>query len=111
MDPAVIGRERIDNYMLSIPHQRPETEEDQEYMVGTMDSSWKSKGHLLDTSYKSIFKLKILNSFWVTSGVGWISDPYPQGPSGEGRYSVEQSVHSELQTRFWFACFCTLSIP
>lgn len=49
----MIGRQKIDNYLLSIPHQRPETEEDKQYMVGTLEDKFVSKGHLIDSSYLS----------------------------------------------------------
>ncbi|KAK8794116.1 hypothetical protein WA171_003242 [Blastocystis sp. BT1] len=45
--PVVIGRKKVDNYLLWIPHQSPVTTEDLKYTR----NRWKTKGHLIDTSY------------------------------------------------------------
>ena len=55
MDPLVIGREKIDNYLLSIPHQFPETEEDYKFMVGNLTDQHVSKGHLIDVTKRGTF--------------------------------------------------------
>ena len=54
--PVVIGRGKVDNYLLSIPHQYPETDEDKKYMVGTLDDKFVSKGHLISTTNNGMFK-------------------------------------------------------
>ena len=52
----MIGRGKVDNYLLSIPHQYPETDEDKKYMVGTLDDKFVSKGHLISTTNNGMFE-------------------------------------------------------
>lgn len=47
----VIGREKVDNYLLAVPQEEPVTEEDRVYTVGRDGKRWSSKGHLIDTTY------------------------------------------------------------
>lgn len=47
----VIGREKVDNYLLAVPHEEPLSEDDRMYTVSTNGERWNSKGHLIDTSY------------------------------------------------------------
>lgn len=68
MDDAVIGRIKIDNYLLSIPHERPESDEDKKYMIGTMEDRYKSKGHLIDvTNIGKYCGWVIISSTWNSS--------------------------------------------
>lgn len=48
--PVVIGRKKVDNYLLWIPHQTPTTEEDARYC----GKEWVTKGHLIDLTYGGV---------------------------------------------------------
>lgn len=43
----MIGRKKVDNYLMGIPHLPPVTKEDLKYTQG----KWNTKGHLIDSSY------------------------------------------------------------
>ena len=46
----VIGREKVDNYLMSIPQEEPVSEEDKAYTAAPNGWKWFTKGHLIDTS-------------------------------------------------------------
>lgn len=46
----VIGREKVDNYLMSIPQEEPVSEEDKAYTTARNGWKWFTKGHLIDTS-------------------------------------------------------------
>ena len=49
--PVVIGRLKVDNYLLSIPYEAPETPEDWKYAVDPQDGKRANKGQLINTSH------------------------------------------------------------
>ena len=51
--PVVIGRKKVDNYLMWIPHQTPTSEEDVRYC----GDKWTTKGHLIDLTYGGVSSL------------------------------------------------------
>lgn len=49
--PVVIGRLKVDNYLLSVPYEAPETPEDWKYAVDPKDGKRANKGNLINTSH------------------------------------------------------------
>lgn len=47
----MIGRMRVDNYLLSVPYERPKSAEDFKYVREHAGEKWNMKGHLIDTSH------------------------------------------------------------
>lgn len=47
----VIGRLKVDNYLLAIPYEAPETPEDWKYAVDPKDGKRANKGTLINTSH------------------------------------------------------------